>query len=231
MLPWVEKLGYDVPTFDFRVNAVTSMSADIHKYGFGLKGASVVLYRNNNIRKYQVFAYSEWPGGLFGSPGLAGTRPGANIASSWAALRSMGEDGYMRIAKQLMDTANKMKSTIGEIKGLCIIGQPHMTSFAIGSNHENMDILALADVMESQGWKMERQQSPNSLHCTILPHHVQHADKFLTSLRQAVDTVWGNKALSKKGTAGIYGMVGKIPDKAVVDDFLVQFFTEVYTSK
>lgn len=78
---------------------------------------------------------------------------------------------------------------------------------------------------------MERQQSPNSLHCTILPHHVQHADKFLTSLRQAVDTVWGNKALSKKGTAGIYGMVGKIPDKAVVDDFLVQFFTEVYTSK
>ncbi|XP_062520292.1 uncharacterized protein LOC134195300 isoform X2 [Corticium candelabrum] len=229
MLPWVEKLGYEVPIFDFRVAAVTSMSADIHKYGFGLKGSSVLLYRSNDIRKYQYFAYSEWPGGLFASPGLAGTRPGANIASSWAALRSMGVDGYMRNAQQLMNTTNKMKSTIEDIKGLCIIGQPHMTSFAIRSNDPDVDILAVAEVMESQGWKMERQQLPNCLHCSVLPHHIPHTDKFLAALTQAADT--GNREFSTKGLAGVYGMVAKMPDKTLINDFLIQFFSEVYTTK
>lgn len=86
MLPWLEKLGYKIPPFDFRVRGVTSISADIHKYGYSSKGASVILYKNAELRSYQYFAYASWPGGLFGSPSLTGSRPGGIIAAAWAAM-------------------------------------------------------------------------------------------------------------------------------------------------
>ncbi len=86
MLPWLEKIGVQIPPFDFRVPGVTSISADIHKYGYSSKGASVVLYKNDELRSYQYFAYAEWPGGLFGSPSMAGSRPGGMIAAAWAAM-------------------------------------------------------------------------------------------------------------------------------------------------
>ena len=86
MLPWLEKLGYPIPKYDFRVPGVTSISADIHKYGYSSKGASVILYRNAELRSYQYFAYASWPGGLFGSPSLTGSRPGGIIAAAWAAM-------------------------------------------------------------------------------------------------------------------------------------------------
>ncbi|CAH1773626.1 unnamed protein product [Owenia fusiformis] len=228
MLPWVEKLGYTVPVFDFRLPGVTSMSADIHKYGFGAKGASVVLYRNAEIRKFQIFAYADWPGGLFGSPSMAGTRPGGNIAAAWAALKGMGVEGYMNMAKQLMDTTVRLKEGINKIEGLQILGDPHMTAFSIGSTDSEIDILALADNMEEKGWKVERQQKPSSLHCTIMPHHVNVVDELLEAMRESAKAVKSNKALSKKGSAAMYGMVGNIPDNGIVNDFLVEFFSEMY---
>lgn len=105
MLPWLEKLGYDIPTFDFRIPGVTSMSADVHKYGYSSKGASVILYRNEELRSHQYFAYGSWPGGLFGSPSLTGSRPGGMIAAAWAAL--VGED-YRRISTNAMKSDHHM---------------------------------------------------------------------------------------------------------------------------
>lgn len=231
MLPWVEKLSYPVPKFDFRVPGVTSISADVHKYGYCVKGASVICYKNADIRKYQIYAYSEWPGGLYGSPSMAGTRPGGNIAAAWAAMKALGTEGYMEKAKALMDTTTKMTSRIREIKGLCILGNPCMTAFAIGSNDPNINIQAVADVMETKGWKMERNQLPDSIHCSILPHHVGIADKFVDDMEDATKFCRENKALAKKGTAGVYGMMASIPDKGIVTDFLVEFFSEVYKCK
>jgi sphinganine-1-phosphate aldolase len=230
MLPWVEKLGYDVPVFDFRLSGVTSMSADIHKYGLGIKGASVVMYRNDQIRKYQIFAYSDWPGGLFGSIGMAGTRPGGTIAASWAALMAVGQDGYMNVAKDLMEVMVYMKAEIGKIEGLRIVGNPHMTIFAFESTEKEVDINAVADVMERTGWKMERQST--SIHCTMLPHHtMDKCRQLVNDLRDAVDTVRANPALAKTGTAAMYGMVGKIPDEGLIADFVVEFFNSVYQLK
>jgi sphinganine-1-phosphate aldolase len=229
MLPWVEKLGYPVPEFDFRVNGVTSISADIHKYGFGCKGASVLLYRNDSYRQYQIFAYSNWPGGLFGSPSMAGTRPGGNIAAAWAALMSMGEDGFMKVAKQLMETTVRLKEALNQIPGLAIVGQPHMTSFALISNDPEVDILAVADTMEERcGWTLERQQRPHTLHFSIMPHHVNVVDKLVADFRDCVEVVRTNKGLAQKGSAAMYGMMTRIPDNTVLDDFIVQFFNEVY---
>ncbi|KAK3088897.1 hypothetical protein FSP39_025176 [Pinctada imbricata] len=229
MLPWVEKLGYAVPKFDFRNPGVTSMSADVHKYGYCVKGASVVLYKNNDYRKHQIYAYAEWPGGLYGSPSMAGTRPGGNIAAAWASLKILGEEGFKEITQKLMETTNTMKEGVRKIDGLKILGNPHMTCFAIGSTNPDIDIQAVADVMETKGgWKMERQQKPSSLHCSILPHHMPKADKFLDDLAESTKEVKNNKQLAKKGTAAMYGMIATIPDKAIISDFLVEFFSEVY---
>lgn len=231
MLPWVEKLGYPMPKFDFRNPGVTSMSADVHKYGFCVKGASVICYRNSEIRKHQIYAYSEWPGGLYGSPSMAGTRPGGNIAAAWAAMKALGQDGYMNKAKLLMDVTVKMIKRIKNIQGLYIMGEPCMTAFSIGSCDKDINIQAVADVMETKGWKMERNQLPDSLHCSILQHHIPVADRFLDDLEDAASYCRGNKALAKKGTAGVYGMMANIPDKGIVTDFLVEFFSEVYKCK
>jgi len=107
MLPWLERLGVPIPTWDFRVPGVTSISADVHKYGYSSKGASVILYKTEALRMYQYYAYAEWPGGLFGSPSLLGSRPGGMIAAAWAAMVSVGQDGYLAIARDVWATTQK----------------------------------------------------------------------------------------------------------------------------
>ncbi len=164
MLPWLEKLGHPVPLFDFRVPGVTSISADVHKYGYSSKGASVILYKNSELRSYQYFAYSGWPGGLFGSPSLTGSRPGGAIAAAWSALVGMGQDGYMNIANDVMTTTQKILQGIERIPALKVLTKPDMTCVAIVSNNNGVNIHAVADLMESKGWKIERQQYPDSIH-------------------------------------------------------------------
>ncbi|EGD81000.1 sphingosine-1-phosphate lyase 1 [Salpingoeca rosetta] len=228
MLPWVEKLGYKVPVFDFRVKAVTSMSADIHKYGWGAKGASCVLFRNKSIRKHMIFAYSKWPGGLFVSPSMAGTRPGGTIAASWAALKAQGKDGFMRIARDTMTTTTKLITAIRALDDLDIVGEPNMTAFAVISTNPSVDIQAVADVMESKNWKVERQQNPTCLHFSIMPHHANAADDLVQALKDAVTAV-KNHELSAEGVAAMYGMVEKMPDKGLVTDFLKNLMNDIYS--
>ncbi|XP_066264049.1 sphingosine-1-phosphate lyase-like [Branchiostoma lanceolatum] len=227
MLPWIEKLGYPVPTFDFRNPGVTSMSADIHKYGYSVKGASVILYKSTDYWRYQLFSYSGWPGGIFGSCSMAGSRPGGNIAAAWAVMKALGEDGYMKTAKEVMETTEFMINSIRNIPGLCILGEPHMTAFAIGSR--GINILALADEMESKGWRMERIQDPNGLHCSVMPSHTKVRQKFVEDLRTAAEYVKIHKKASEEGASMAYGLAGKVPDKSLVDDFIKELYMEFYT--
>src|SRR6202022_4280060 len=118
ILPWGERLGYDIPRFDFRVPGVTSISADTHKYGYALKGSSVLLYRNRDLRKYQYFMFPEWPGGMYFSPGLAGSRSGGVVAATWAAMVSLGEEGYLEIARGIFETAATIAAGIDAIPEL-----------------------------------------------------------------------------------------------------------------
>ncbi|XP_065897641.1 uncharacterized protein [Dysidea avara] len=228
ILPWVEKLGYEVPVFDFRIKAVTSMSADIHKYGLGMKGASVVLYRNSDIRKYQVFAYTKWVGGLFGSPGVTGTRPGGIMAASWAILKCMGQDGYLDMARKLMAVTNYLKREINAMEDLQVLGTPHCAAFAVGSTNPKVDVFVLADLMEGKGWKLERAQK--CIHFSILPAHtIESTDRMLDDLRSCIAAAKMDPSLSGKGSAAIYGMAGKLPNTALLDEFVAQFFNEVYS--
>ena len=92
LLPFIEEIGYTLPPYDFRVPGVTSMSADVHKYGFSAKGASVIVYRSIEYLRHQFFIYEDWRGGVFASPALLGTRPGGTIAAAWAAMVAQGKE-------------------------------------------------------------------------------------------------------------------------------------------
>lgn len=229
MLPWLEKLGQSVPLWDFRVCGVTSISADVHKYGYSSKGASVVLYKDAALRSFQYFAYAKWPGGLFGSPSMAGSRPGGMIAAAWAAIVSMGQNGYTDMAARVLTSTQKIIAGVEKIDGLRLATQPDMTGLAIVSDDPKINILAVADVLERiGGWKIERQQLPDSLHFSVLPQHSAVVPKLLEDLQKAVEEVRANPALAKQGTTGVYGMVAACPT-SFVDDFIIKFFGTLYT--
>jgi glutamate/tyrosine decarboxylase-like PLP-dependent enzyme len=185
LLPFLERLGKPIPPFDFRVPGVTTMSADVHKYGYATKGASVVLHRDGeHLRNYQLFLYDGWPGGTYGSFAMAGARPAAPIAASWAVLHYLGEDGYVRLASVIDETTRKIQEGIASIPELHVFGDPVMSVFSFGS--DDIDIFAVGDVMDDRGWHLDRQKGPDALHLMVSPLHARVADGFLADLRDAV---------------------------------------------
>jgi glutamate/tyrosine decarboxylase-like PLP-dependent enzyme len=196
LLPFMERAGMDVPPFDFRVEGVTTMSADVHKYGFATKGASVVLHRNgDHVLQYQAFLYEDWPGGLYGSLALAGARPAAPIAAAWAVMNFLGVEGYVRLAKQTMATTRALQAGI-EACGLHVIGEPAASVFAFGS--EDKDIMAVGDLMDDRGWHLDRQHGPDALHMMVSPSHERIVDEFLSDLRFAVEHAGENRGVEAR---------------------------------
>ncbi len=183
ILPFLERLGHPVPPFDFRVPGVTTISADVHKYGYCTKGASVIAHRDKATLDHQIFLYDQWPGGLYGSPALAGARPAAPIAAAWAVMNYLGEDGYMRLAKVILDTVTALRRGIDAIEQLHIWGEPDATLLAFGS--EEIDIAAVGDIMDDRGWHLDRQENPGALHMMVTPNHAKIVELFLTDLREA----------------------------------------------
>ena len=188
-LPFMEKIGYKVPKFDFRCEGVTSISADVHKYGFGAKGASILLYKSMDYLKHQFFIHPDWPGGVFASPALFGTRPGGPIAAAWAAMNALGMNGYCEMAKRIMETTRKLTSGVNAINGLKILGKPVMSVFAYGSTDKKISIFAVGDIMEDNGWHVDRLQRPEGLHAMVTPAHESVADQNLSDLREALERV------------------------------------------
>jgi sphinganine-1-phosphate aldolase len=224
MLPWVEKLGHTLPPFDFRVPGVTSISADLHKYGYAAKGASTVMYRTRALRKHQFYVHADWPGGLFVSPSVLGTRPGGAIAAAWAVMNYLGEEGYLDLAKQAMNATKVIADGVRAIPGLEILGNPAMTALAIGAKTNGvpaLDLYVLCDLMGERGWFFDRGQAPPSLHLTISPAHLAIADEFLKDLRECADKTRNMKE-QPQGKAALYGMLGSLPDRAIVRDALLE---------
>lgn len=226
MLPFVERLGYPVPPFDFRVPGVTSMSADLHKYGYAAKGVSTIVYRTPELRRFQFFAYTEWPGGLFVSTTMQGTRPGGGVAAAWACLNALGEEGYLRLADQVMKTSRMLIDGVRAIPGLRVLGEPTMSVLAFASDGPNL--YAIADGMEARGWHMDRQQLPSSIHLTVTPSHAAAAETYLRDLREVTAYVTAHPELEAEGNAAMYGMLAQVPERAQVRDFIVQLFDNMY---
>ena len=210
MLPFVRQLGYPVPDFGFRVPGVTSMSADLHKYAYAAKGASVVLYRDRALRRHQFFAYTGWPGGIYASPTMAGTRPAGPIAAAWAILNHLGEEGYLEIAATVMETVTRIREGVAAIDGVEILGDPAMSILAIGS--QRLNVYEIGDELAERGWYLDRQQMPPSLHLTVTHAHAGVADQFLHDLEQAVARVKRPSLgkLSNAATVGLVRAAGKL---------------------
>jgi glutamate/tyrosine decarboxylase-like PLP-dependent enzyme len=184
LLPFWARLGEPVPPWDLTVPGVTSLSADLHKYGWCFKGVSVLLHRDPEMVRLQYFLYDGWPGGIYGSATTAGTRPGAPIAAAWATVSHLGEAGYLRLAGEVRDATHAFRAGIGSIDGLRITGDPVMGVMEIASDVH--DLAAVNDVMEDRGWHLDRQQG--GLHLMLSPYHRHVVEDFLADLEDAVAT-------------------------------------------
>jgi glutamate/tyrosine decarboxylase-like PLP-dependent enzyme len=182
--PFLERLGHDVPPWDFRVDGVTEISADVHKYGYCPKGASTILHRDDDWFGHQVFLYDDWPSGMYGSPGVAGARPAAPIAVAWAALTHLGVDGYTAIMADLMATTAKVRDAVAEFDGIDLVGDPIGPVLAMQST--TIDLYAVADVMDDRGWFVNRNTDPHGIHLMLSPAHGAVVDQLVADLRDAV---------------------------------------------
>jgi len=207
LLPWIEQLGVDIPPWDFRVPGVTSISADTHKYGYALKGTSSLIYRSKALRAHQWFTYPDWPGGLYLSPGLAGSRSGGLIASTWASLVLMGREGYLSAAREIYDTAQAMTAGIRErTPELSVVGDP---TFLVSFTSDVVDVYLVNDELKRRGWRMNALQLPPALHfCVTRPNTAPGVvEAYLDDLRASVDY-----ALERAGqpaeSGAMYGLGG-----------------------
>jgi len=184
VLPFLERLGRDVPPWDFRVDGVTEISADVHKFGYVPKGASVILHRDPDWSSHQVFLYDRWPAGLYGSPAIMGARPAAPIATAWAVMRYLGLDGYTEIMRELMATVEKVRTGLEAMPGVEIVGEPIGPVLALQSS--SVDLYAVADVMDERGWNLNRNVEPRGLHMILSPAHATVADELLADFADAI---------------------------------------------
>ena len=214
ILPWAQRLGYPVPPFDFRLPGVTSMSADTHKYGYAAKGSSVVLYRGTELRQFQYYTVTDWPGGLYLSPTFAGSRPGALSATCWAAMVSIGEDGYTEAARRILETGARIRDGVAAIPGLRVLGDPlWVTAFAAD---DGLDVYQVMENMSRRGWSLNGLQRPAAVHIAVTLRHTLPgvADRFLADLADSVAEVRSNPGVST-GMAPVYGMAATLPAEVV----------------
>jgi len=206
LLPFLTQLGrFDEP-FDFRVPGVTSMSADVHKYGYASKGVSVILYRSHELARKQVFVTTDWLGGLYASTAMAGTRPAGPIAAAWAALMHIGTDGYLELTRTAHDAALVLRAGIASIDALAVRGDPPATVMAFGARDPSaLDIFAVGEHLSAEGWYLDRQTPPDSLHATVHAGSAATVPLLVRDLQRAVHSVGSVQAGDRSTTYGQSG--------------------------
>lgn len=185
VLPFMERLGYEIPPYDFRLPGVTQMSCDIHKYGYVTKGASVIVYRDADWLSHQVFDYDVWPPGRYRNASVAGARAASPVAASWALLTYLGASGYTEIMADLLETTRRLRDGISALAGLSILGDPIGPLLSFTSTRD--DVFSIADVMDARGWHLNRLHNPSGVQMMIAPLHGDYVEEFLGDLAEAVE--------------------------------------------
>lgn len=184
LAPFVRRLGYPVPPFDFAVPGICSMSADLHKYAYAAKPASTVLFRDERLSRHALFEFDAWPRGTYRSRTFLGTRAAGAVASAWAVLNFLGAEGYMRHARTVMQTRDRLIAGLHAIPGLHLHGAPELGLISFGS--DGADIHAVADAMEMRGWFVPRNADPAGIQFMVMPVHAAIVDEYLADLTLAV---------------------------------------------
>lgn len=226
LLPWAERLGEAVPPFDFRLPGVTSISCDTHKYGYAAKGTSAVLFRNAHLRHYSYFTLTDWPGGLYNSPTMAGSRPGALSAEAWAALLNMGEEGYLDATRRIVETGRAIRKGIAAIPELRLLGDSLLVA---AFTSDAFDVYSLQDLLSARGWNLTGLQLPPGIHLGMTLRTAQPgvADRFLSDLHAAVAELRANPT---RGSimAPIYGLGQRIDTEVSLADVLTGYLDVQY---
>src|SRR5580698_4226999 len=203
LLPFLTQLGrFDEP-FDFRLPGVTSISADVHKYGYASKGVSVILYRTHELARKQLFITTDWLGGVYASTAMAGTRPAGPIAAAWAAMMHLGRTGYLELTRIAHDAARALRAGIESVDGLEVRGDPRATVMAFGAwDPDTLDIFAVGERLSAEGWYLDRQNRPDSLHATVHAGSAATVGLLVTDLRRAVKEVGATRTDRRDTTYG-----------------------------
>ncbi|PYI22534.1 sphinganine-1-phosphate aldolase BST1 [Aspergillus violaceofuscus CBS 115571] len=247
VIAFLKKAGFASPYeeeggFDFRLPGVTSISVDTHKYGFAPKGNSVLLYRNKVYRSYQYFIYPDWSGGVYASPSIAGSRPGALIAGCWASLMNVGESGYIKSCHEIVSAAKKFELSIKEhsilSKNLEIVGKPMVSVVAFESKNDAVDIYDIADDLSAKGWHLNALQTPPAIHVAFTVPTASAVDALTNDLVEVLEKELekaeerkrqGKSYIVKRGdTAALYGVAGSMPDKSIVSRLAEGFLDTLY---
>ncbi|KAH7160399.1 pyridoxal phosphate-dependent transferase [Dactylonectria estremocensis] len=241
LVPFLEKAGFESQLFDFRLKGVTSISCDTHKYGFAPKGNSTVLYRSADLRTYQYFISPDWSGGVYASPGIAGSRPGALIAGCWASLMSIGETGYLDSCIKIVGTTKKIAKAIRDTPALGseleILGNPLVSVVAFTAC--NLNIYNIADGMSAKGWHLNALQNPPAIHVAVTLPITKAWERLIADLEAVIEVereeervlLAEGKAPTGKAvgdSAALYGVAGSLPHKGVVVDLATGFLDLLY---
>lgn len=189
LAPFARDEGYPIPEFDFSVPGVTSLSADLHKYGFSARGASVLLYRDARLKAHQRFEFNNWPRGTYSTETFLGSRPGGAIASAWAVSQYLGRAGYRRLARKTMEAKQRLVRGIEQIDGLEVIRPSELSIVLYRSVDASVDINAVAEAMIERKWFIGRSREPAAIHLALNAVHVPIIDEYLADLRDVVKKV------------------------------------------
>lgn len=221
ILAWAEPLGIDCPVFDFRLPGVTSISADTHKYGYSLKGTSTVLFRNEQLRRYQYYGITDWPGGVYVSTGFNGSKSGGLFAATWAAMVHYGKEGYMKRAQKIFDVNKALKNVVRSIPELKLIGD---SLFITAISSDVFNIYHVNDYLKTKGWRMNGQQHPNAFHFCITGPQVTNegiVEAFEIDLKAAVE--YAKKQKGDPKSAAMYGGAGREIDPSMYMPMLIAY--------
>lgn len=189
LAPFARDEGYPVPEFDFSIPGVTSLSADLHKFGFSARGASVILYRSPGLQSYQGFHFDNWPRGTYSTETFLGSRPGGAIASAWAVSQFLGHSGYRRLARKTMEAKHRLVHGIGKIRGLEVIHPSELNIVLYRSDDDAVDISAVAEALGEKGWFVGRSRDPLAIHLALNAVHAPVIEEYLRDLSAAVQRV------------------------------------------
>lgn len=186
LAPYVRRLGHPIPDFDLSVPGVTSLSADIHKHGMAPKGASLLLLADAADREWHKFESRAWPRGPYAAYTTQGTRPGGAVAAAWAVMNYLGDEGYLRCARLIMEAKAIMTAGIAAIPGLSVLAPSDLGIFVWRAADPALDIGCVAAALDAEGWLVGRQQEPDGIHLHLNPIHRQVAEEYVEAVGRAV---------------------------------------------
>ncbi|XP_071496623.1 sphingosine-1-phosphate lyase 1-like [Diadema antillarum] len=229
LYPFLRMAGHDLPPADFSVPGVTSISADLHKYGLAPKGSSVLMYSDPKYRQGQFFVSTDWTGGIYASPTLAGSRSGAITATAWASMMLQGVQGYIRHAESVVNMRQMIEERLRKIPGLKVLGRPKMSQVCIVS--EEFDIYRLGAGLTARGWQLYTVQKPAGLCLVVTDLLQQHtARQLLSDVEECTAEIMKDPLAKAEGMAAIYGMAETLPDRSLVADFVCGYLDAFYST-